>query len=107
MRNENTRNLVEKFDQEWPEGGFLYRLREGEFDAHGCLRLESLFHTLKQLDDATSDVIDRELVRTLWFIPQFVEWQTERAIDSGADAEAVHTAASNLRELVGEILGEP
>lgn len=107
MSNENIKNLVEKFDQEWLEGGFLYLLRECKFDAKGYLRLESLFHTLKQLDDTSSDLIDRELVRVLWFIPQFVEWQTERVIDRGADAESVHTAASNLRELVGEILGEP
>lgn len=107
MSEENIKSLIEKFDLEWLEGGFLYQLRECHFDVRGYMRLESLFHTLKQLDDNTSELINRDLVRVIWFIPQFVEWQCERVIERGGDAEVVHSAASNLRELVGEALGEP
>ena len=99
--------LTKQLDDEWLDGGFLYKLRECEFDAAGYVRLERLLNSAKQLDDRQSMAISREFVRLLWFVPQFMEWQTERLIEHGADAETVHGASSNVREMVGQILGEP
>ncbi len=99
--------LNQNLDKEWLEGGFLYKLRNLEFDVSGYMRFEGLLHTAKQVDNQTSDAINRRFVRLLWFVPQFVEWQIERLIDAGADPDVVKGAANNIRELVGQILGEP
>src|SRR5690242_10426225 len=98
---------LEKLDQEWLEGGFLHKLRDREFDPVGYVRLENILNGIRQLDDQSNPLIDRQLVRLLWFIPQFMEWQTERVINAGADARLVNGACSNIREMVGIILGEP
>ena len=103
----NINQLVTKLDNEWLEDGFLYQLRECKFDDTGYIRFEGLLNTVKQLDDKSSPSIDRNLVRLLWFIPQFMEWQTERLIDRGNEPEKVHGANSNIREMIGAILGEP
>ena len=99
--------VVERLDREWLEDGFLYKLRDGEFDMAGYVRFENVLNTARQLDDKSSKTIHREFVRLLWFVPQFVEWQTQRLIDRGADREIVYGASSNIRELVGSVLGEP
>lgn len=99
--------LNEQLDSEWLEGGFLYKLRECEFDAAGYARFEALLGKAKQTDSGSSETIDRDFVRLMWFVPQFVEWQVERVLERGGDPKAVHGASSRIRELVGEILGEP
>lgn len=99
--------LTRKLEIEWLEGGFLHKLRDCEFDAAGYVRLESLLNSARQLDDTRSPTIDRDFVRLVWFIPQFVEWQVDRVVENGADTETVHGAASNIREMVGLVLGEP
>lgn len=99
--------IAEKLDREWLDEGFLNKLRNGEFDVAGYVRFEGVLNTLRQLDDRSSVSIDREVVRLLWFVPQFVEWQVERTIERGADPKVVHGASSNIREMVGSILGEP
>jgi len=105
--NDQIKPLIEKLDAEWLQGGFLYKLRECEFDVAGYVRFENLLNTAKQLDDQNSPTINREFVRLLWFVPQFFEWQVERIVERGADAGTVYGASSNIRELVGTILGEP
>jgi len=99
--------IREELDREWLEEGFLHKLREREFDDAGFVRLEKLLLRAQDADAAGSQMIDREFVRLLWFVPQFFDWQVERLIENGADAERVHAATSSIRELVGTILGEP
>ena len=98
---------IEKIEDEWFEGGFLDSLRNCNFDKEAYERLEHLLNTVREQEDLSQELISRDLVRLVWFIPQFMEWQIERVIEKGGDPKLVHSACSNIRELVGKILGEP
>jgi hypothetical protein len=67
--------LVDRLDMEWAQDtGFLGKLRTGVLDREAYER----FINLMQSIELEGDTIDRRLVKVLWFIPLYMEWQTER-----------------------------
>ena len=38
---------IQKLDSEWLEGGFLYKLRERQFDPAGYVRFENILNNAK------------------------------------------------------------
>ena len=57
--------LIQKLDSEWFEGGFLYKLRERQFDPAGYVRFENLLNNAKQLDDSEASKISRDSVNVM------------------------------------------
>lgn len=68
--------LKKALNREWDEGGFFEKLRyEPSID---FIRGEELLNIIKSFDISDEvENIDRDLVRLLWYIPQFMEWQKE------------------------------
>lgn len=61
------------------EIGFLAQLRDGIFNE--TLYAEFL-QALKEIRVEEEELLPRRLVTLLWYIPQFMEWQTERVADT-------------------------
>ena len=99
--------IVAAIESEWLESGFLWKLRDGEFDIDGYTRLKKQLIAINQQDDRVESYINRDLVKLVWFIPQFMEWQIDRVVQAGSDPSIISHACSEMREIVGQILGEP
>jgi hypothetical protein len=69
------KDLINRLDDEWDQDdGFLGRLRAGVFDRAGYERFLGLLRSI----ETNGDTFDRRLIEALWFVPLFMEWQTER-----------------------------
>ena len=94
--------LTESWDE--PNGVF-YRLRQGEFlEEDGDKFLE----LLRKIDLGDSDLIPRELVRLLWFLPQFTEWQVKRVAEKDPSREsAVRAFENEIWTVIADLFGMP
>lgn len=61
------------------EIGFLAQLRDGIFSE---TLYTAFLHMLKEIRIEEEELLPRRLVTLLWYIPQFMEWQTERVADT-------------------------
>lgn len=98
------REVVELLEREYDRpGGFLGLLREGTFDPVGAERLVRVLSSL----DLGDDLVDRRLVRLLWFTPMFIQWQRERFELAGADAGPVESILNQVVSILEEVVGVP
>lgn len=101
----NTDTTIANLEQEWDlERGFLGRLRRGQFDA-GCF--ERLVSILDGIDLQGNVNVNRRLVSLLWYIPLFMEWQTERVREAGGNPIEFVKAISYVQGSIERILGAP
>jgi hypothetical protein len=86
-----------------PETGFLGCLRDGIFD-------QALFGdfvtTLMRVRVAEDALLPARFVTLLWFIPLFMEWQTERVIVT-CSPEEYALARTRIEQQLERILGFP
>lgn len=88
-----SRSVLVSLDRSWDSpNGFLFRIRSGCFDAAEGKQFVELLHTIALDDDAA---VSQELVRLLWFLPLFLEWQQER-IDENSDNPADYRKFTSL-----------
>lgn len=87
-----------------PEEGFLWKLRQGRFIEEEC---RSFLDKLASLTCADDECIPRRLVSLLWYIPLFMEWQTERVLECGSNQFDYSKAVTSIRNEVERILGVP
>lgn len=97
------KHSIDLLRREWDlEEGFLGGVRLRKYDPE---RLERLAAVLKGIDAGDGDNIDRELVRLLWFIPLFLEWQKPSFQESGKDPllldSAIHRVVNELYRILG------
>ena len=72
-----TEEQVNKLDSSWDfDEGFFGKLRQGVFDDKLCDEFISLLYSIF-IDDES---IPKHVVRLLWYIPLFMEWQKERVL---------------------------
>lgn len=96
--------LIEELGDCWDyDAGFFGKLRQGIFDEDLYLRCLNLLRTIS-FDD--NELIPKEIVSQLWYIPLFMEWQRDRIQGklSPERFEFVKTAIENELE---RILGVP
>ncbi|MEV4765304.1 hypothetical protein AB0J89_22070 [Micromonospora chokoriensis] len=105
---EGEESLIVALDEAWDEEtGFLGKLRAGVFDeSQGNLYVELLRRIPAAISPA-SDTVSSELVKLIWFAPQFVEWQIERAAKDEAERARLQRIADRVHEAVSEVLGIP
>lgn len=97
--------VLEALDGAWgEESGYLGMLRYGRFSEEAG---EKLLALLDSIEVGEGERLHPDFVRLVWFAPLFAEWQTERAVERGADQEKVALVADRLRERLMEILGTP
>ena len=96
---------IRVMETEWsPENGFFWRLRQGQFTSEEFTRALA---KLRGLSIETDAELPRRLVSLLWFIPQFMQWQTERVKKAGGDAAEYERAVALARNEIERLLGVP
>lgn len=96
---------VAALESEWsPPGGFFWRARQGDFRPDDFRRALSV---VAAVHPPEAGGIPRRLVSLLWYIPSFMQWQTERVRESGGDAEAYVRSAAIMTNEIERILGVP
>jgi hypothetical protein len=95
---------VDKLEEAWElETGFLGCLRQGNLNS---LLYADFLATLTQIHVEEHDLLPRRLVTLLWFIPLFMEWQTER-VTKTFPPEEYQAARTSVETQVMRILGVP
>ncbi|WP_229068505.1 hypothetical protein [Actinoplanes sp. DH11] len=96
--------LLASLDDAWDEDeGFLGKLRAGVFDEIGGVAYVALLRSIPPI----GETVESELVKLIWFAPQFVTWQIERATRGEAEAARLRRVADQIHEAVADVLGIP
>jgi hypothetical protein len=96
---------LEALDLAWDdEAGFLGLLRGGRFDSELANKYLSLLNSIN-IEEGES--LNGDFVRLVWFVPLFMEWQVERAVEHGVERVNLNRWIDRIRERVMELLGVP
>lgn len=96
---------LELLESEWSlDEGFFWKIREGRFDPVEFQRALQKVSSLQFAEDA---VLPRRIVSLLWYIPLFMQWQTERVQEAGGDAIAYTRATTAMTNEIERLLGVP
>ncbi len=99
-----SQEIVERLDLEYDlSEGFLGRLRSGIFDPKGKERLLGLLNSM----ELENGPVDMSLVRHLWFLPIFIQWQKERFEYENRNAELVESTLTEVVNVLTEVVGVP
>jgi len=92
-------------EAEWDdETGFLGQVRNSKFDRQALARLLAALDAV-QLE---GESVGRELVRVLWYMPLFLEWNKERTVRvSEATEREYDDAATEIMNRLERLLGVP
>ena len=75
--------LIQELKECWdPDNGFLGRLRDGYFSVTGYEKTLELLRRIAEHPDARQPILDRHLVRQLWYIPHYMTWQKDRLVEN-------------------------
>jgi hypothetical protein len=104
--NESTGLWIEFLESAWNDpNGVLVKARDGEFSP---VEGKAFVERLRRIEIGPGSEIDRRLVSLLWYLPQFLEWQTERVTQSDPTVALPYMQFSNaVLELVSNVLGVP
>ena len=104
--NTELERWIELLEAAWSiPDGFLGQVREGKYDQAKGSEFIAMLNTITVPDDERS--IDRRLVSLLWYIPSFLDWQTERVAEVGGDTDALQRQTDQIRAVLENILGAP
>ena len=104
MKANHERAILE-LEKAWAEpNGFLYRIRNGNFDLEG--RSEFLA-TLDRLCPQKEKMMPRRLVSLLWYLPLFLEWQRDRILKAGGAIKEFDQFINDVQSRLEDILGVP
>lgn len=104
----NEKEIIQILNNCWDENGFFEKLRyNNELDLNSG---QNLLKSLKKFvikEDINQ--INRELVRLLWYAPQFMDWQEERLIENISENEfkTYQSLSGKLSQEIERILGYP
>lgn len=98
--------LVVLLEEAWsPEGGFLWRVREGHFDSRGG---NDLLSQLARGPAASESPIPSRLVSLVWYVPIFLTWNRCRVVEACPDAESDYDRfVERTTHEIERILGVP
>jgi len=95
--------ICEALDLEWSPGdGFFWQIREGRFPIQSFVRAFDRVSSISISEDA---LIPRRVVSLLWYIPLFMDWQTERIREAGGDVDEFVRATSRMTAEIERLLG--
>ncbi|MFN7167575.1 MAG: hypothetical protein ACK4NV_11030 [Pannonibacter sp.] len=96
--------IIRQLEVEWDLDGFFHRLRAGDFDAARSLTVLEMLRSIKT--DETQ-LLPRRLVSLLWYLPSFLDWQTERVAERNGDMDAYRHFCVQAFNALEDILGTP
>lgn len=102
MDFENAINELEAFWE--PDNGVFWQLRHGNFIESEVRRFVVWLERFKVEDDAA---LPRRFVSLLWYVPLFMQWQSDQIQEAGGDAVAYSQAITAVRNELERILGVP
>jgi hypothetical protein len=95
---------LDELEAAWEaETGFLGRLRGGAFDR---TLYGAFVTTLMRVQVEEDALLPARFVTLLWFIPPFMEWQTEQ-ITTTVPPEEYQLAQARIQQQLERILGIP
>lgn len=100
-------NIIKILNNAWEiEGGFFYEIRSRKLDLK---KGAELHHSLKNFELSTKSTIDRNLVRLLWYIPIYLDYQKETLKPILVDKEYLDyiKLANGIQEEIERLLGYP
>jgi hypothetical protein len=104
--NLNYEKEIRELESEWSpdDGGFFWHLRQGHFADDEFRRAHE---RIAAMTIASDKDVPLRLVSLLWFIPIFMQWQTERVRERGGDVTAYGKAIAVMTNEVQRLLGVP
>ena len=101
----NYEKEIEALESEWsPDSGFFWQIREGRFVAAEFHRALKRISAILIAEDANVPI---RLVSLLWYIPLFMQWQSERVRESGGDMGVYEQAITTITNELERLLGVP
>jgi hypothetical protein len=100
-------NIMKILNDAWEmEGGFFYEVRNRKFDLKKGTKLH---HSLKSFELNVKSTIDRNLVRLLWYIPIYLEYQKDILKSVLIEEEYLDyiKLANGIQEEIERLLGYP
>lgn len=95
---------IEQLDFAWEiDEGFLGKLRSGIFDRN---LHEGYIHLLQSISLEEDELIPRRVVSCLWYVPLFMQWQSERVVKS-VDSKEYERKITEIVNELERILGAP
>ncbi|MCZ7647425.1 MAG: hypothetical protein M5U26_19575 [Planctomycetota bacterium] len=96
---------IRELESEWmPEDGFFWKIRQGQFSEEDFRRALTKVSNIPIPNDA---LLPRRLVSLLWYIPLFMQWQTERVQENGGDIPGLSMAITTMTNKIERLLGVP
>jgi hypothetical protein len=96
---------IAAIEEEWSlESGFLWKARQGQFDP---VEFERTRKKLENIVINDSENVSRRMVSLLWYMPLFLNWQTERVREAGGDTDSYAQAVTSITNEIERILGTP
>jgi hypothetical protein len=96
---------IPDIEAEWePETGFFWLIRQGDFRKED---FERTFGKLAAVPSVTEQPVPARFVSVVWYIPIFMEWQTDRVRACGVNSDEYQRATNKLMNEVQRILGVP
>ncbi|RVU01316.1 hypothetical protein EOD41_04955 [Mucilaginibacter limnophilus] len=93
---------IKVIDESWGENGFLGKLRDGVFDRN---LFNELYASILKLHYKEGEIIPRNVIGILWFIPTFMYRQKEYLNDT--DKNAFDEMREHIEDAIAGILGYP
>jgi hypothetical protein len=97
--------IIEALDAAWDDGGFLELLRGGAYDHAKADSLLAALQRLNTLDGAIA--VNGRLIRLVWMMPIFIEWQAQALESRGQDVTQVRHVSVAVFEQLSRVLGVP
>ena len=107
MNEEHLNQLLEELKQEWSyPDGFFVKARFGTMDSDGYNRVISILEKVYQASQEDK-TLDRELVLSLWHIPEFLKIQDNRIYKTNQQTASKHWGnwCSRIHHLISKIFG--
>jgi hypothetical protein len=98
-------SAIGELESEWSaEGGFFWRIRQGQFVAEDFKRALKKVSAISIPEEAE---LPRRLVSLLWYVPVFMHWQAERVKESRGDVAGYTKAVTSMTNEIERLLGVP
>jgi hypothetical protein len=100
MKNE----LKDKLELSWDyDEGFFGQLRQGKFVPE---LYQEFITLLREISFDDEELIEKDIVSYLWYIPSFMSWQSER-VSSSISLEEYNLKRTEVENELERILGIP
>ncbi len=96
--------IIERLDSEWNTNGFFGLVRNGHYDTR---KAQEILEMLRTINIGEDELLPKRLVALLWYLPSFLEWQSERVAERGGDRASYKRFTTEVHNTLEKMLGTP